>query len=185
MGEGFRKRGLFDLYASGTSNCRTDTWAIPATVLAAGRVGATDNAKVELRLRLTSDGSFSPEDGNYCGIGWWVDQLEVTGTPTGVDELPGLTTTAAQLRPPVPNPFNPLTVLPYYVPAGAQAVTLRMFDAQGRAVRTLVSGPVATGWQDARWDGRDDTGKRVASGLYFATLQVDGVQHRRKVALVK
>ncbi len=170
---------------SGSANCRTDTWTIPPTVLEAGRVGATGNAKVELRMRLTSDGSYSPEDGNFCGVGWWVDQLEVTGTPTGVDELPGAMPTVAQLRPPVPNPFNPLTVLPYFVPTGARAVTLRVYDARGSAVRMLVSGPAAPGWQEARWDGRDDGGNRVASGLYFATLQVDGTQRTQKVALVK
>jgi len=168
----------------GASGCRTDTWAIPPAVLDAGQVDGTDNAKLDVRLRLTSDGAWSAEDGSYCGIGWWVDRVEITGAPTAAPEsAPQLAGPA--LLPPVPNPFNPATMVRFHVPDGARDLTLVIFDARGRQVRTLLDRVPGTGWQEVRWDGRDDRGGRAASGLYFVQLRVDREFRVEKMALIK
>ncbi len=83
-----------------------------------------------------------------------------------------------------PNPFNPATVLHYELPVGAQNARLAVYDPRGRLVRQLVTASGA-GMHQTRWDGRTDNGKRAATGVYFAHLDVDGVVAVQKVALVK
>lgn len=167
------------------SSCAEDGWPIPTDVLLAGRVGETANAQVDLRLRLVSDEAWSAEDGLECAIGWWIDRVAVSGAAVAVPEAPAVAVTAAAMLPAAPNPFNPATVIRCHVPAGAAEATLRVFDASGRMVRTLLSGAAQAGWQEVRWDGRDDHGSRVASGLYFARLEAGGQVEVQKVALVK
>ena len=130
-------------------------------------------------------GRWSAEDGDFCGLGWWIDEVSVTNTAavSGVDELPGLGD-VAHLSAPSPNPFNPATVLRYHIPNGARQVRLQVFDQRGHLVRELETATEA-GWQETRWDGRDSAGSRMASGLYFARLNVDGVNQIQKMALVK
>lgn len=104
-------------------------------------------------------------------------------------ELQGIAITAAPdlavaTMSAAPNPFNPATVLRYHIPSGARQVSLQVYDQRGRLVRELEAAPEA-GWQEARWDGRDSSGSRTASGLYFAKLTVDGVSQVQKMALVK
>ena len=73
-----------------------------------------------------------------------------------------------------PNPANPISKLGYVIPrsAGSQDVRLRIYDVNGRLVRTLVSGVQSPGPYTSIWDGRDDNGRGVASGNYFARLDV-------------
>jgi len=82
---------------------------------------------------------------------------------------------------PVPNPFNPTVSLSFSLP-GPTRVSLRIFDVQGRLVRTLVSGPANAGEHQVLWDGKNDRGETVGSGVYFCEL-VSG-EHRRTTKLV-
>jgi len=68
-----------------------------------------------------------------------------------------------------PNPFNPGTVIKYDVPT-AEHVELRIVDVLGRVVTVLVDEAKASGSYDVEWDGRDDHGLEVSSGLYFYEL---------------
>jgi len=167
----------------GFSDCVTDTWAIPSAAFAACE-NEYGYAIIDLRLRLTSDSGWSAEDDGYCGIGWWVDEVSLTGEfVTGVDDVPGLGLPAV-LNSAVPNPFNPSTTLKYHIPAGARNVELSVYDQRGRMVRTLSTGDEA-GWQERTWDGRDETGRNMPSGVYFARLDVDGALRIQKLALLK
>ena len=169
----------------GVSSYRSDQWTVPQDILDQAVPEGAQYAVIQVRLRLTSDGGYSAEDGNDCGIGWWVDDFEVVHeTITAVDETPGLAA-AAVLAPANPNPFNPATTLKYRVPAGARSVRLDVMDPRGRLVRSLVTENPGAGWQSARWDGRDRSGRLAASGLYFARLVVDGAVHVQKMALLK
>ncbi|UCH84970.1 MAG: T9SS type A sorting domain-containing protein [Candidatus Latescibacterota bacterium] len=85
----------------------------------------------------------------------------------------------------VPNPFNPSTVIRYDVPAGGGYVTLRVFDVSGRLVRTLVDQYEMGGDRSIRWDGRNDGGERVATGVYLYRLSTDGYTATRKLILIK
>jgi hypothetical protein len=83
-----------------------------------------------------------------------------------------------------PNPFNPSTVIEFNVPR-ATNITLRIYDVAGRAVRTLVSGYQSSGRKRVEWNGRDDGGKAVASGVYFYRLSTGNFCETRKIVLVK
>lgn len=169
---------------TGTSSCVTESFNISTTILSECEV-AGGYAVLDLRLRFTSDGAWSAEDGDYCGIGWWVDEITIENAITGVDDdLPGLGLPAL-LQAARPNPFNPSTTIRFHVPAGAQHVSLDVFDQRGRHVRNLVAESAAAGWLEETWDGRDASGQQVASGVYFAKLNVDGVARLMKMALVK
>jgi hypothetical protein len=93
--------------------------------------------------------------------------------------------TAFALYPNVPNPFNPITTIHYDVPTGGGAVSLRIYDVAGRLVKTLVEGRVAPGAKSATWDGRDDAGRSVASGVYFCRLASPNYANTNKMVLMK
>ncbi|MFH2052904.1 MAG: FlgD immunoglobulin-like domain containing protein, partial [bacterium] len=86
---------------------------------------------------------------------------------------------------PVPNPFNPTTTVAFELPA-QEAVSLHVFDLQGRLVRTLLSGEVVPqGRHEAVWDGRDASGRQAASGTYFFRLEAGGQVETKRAVLVK
>jgi PKD repeat protein len=83
-----------------------------------------------------------------------------------------------------PNPFNPATVIPFALPAGGR-VRLEVYDVAGRLVRRLVDDPLPAGFHAARWDGRDDRGLTVASGIYIYSLRAGGETLNRKMTLLR
>lgn len=91
---------------------------------------------------------------------------------------------ALVLGEPRPNPFNPATSLRFTVPR-AGAVDLVVHDLSGRRVRTLVDGRLEAGAHEVRWDGRDDQGHGVASGVYLARLRSGAETMVRRLTLVK
>lgn len=74
-----------------------------------------------------------------------------------------------RLEPGRPNPFNPQTEIRYELPERGVA-RLFIYDVQGRRVRALVDSEQAAGLHTLRWDGTDDTGRQVASGVYVLRL---------------
>ncbi|MCZ6677828.1 MAG: T9SS type A sorting domain-containing protein, partial [Candidatus Poribacteria bacterium] len=88
-----------------------------------------------------------------------------------------------------PNPFNPETWLPYAL-AEAADVTLRIYNLSGELVRTLAIGRQSAGVYLSRdgavyWDGRDDAGQSVASGVYFYQLVAGEYKQTRRMVLMK
>jgi hypothetical protein len=84
-----------------------------------------------------------------------------------------------------PNPFNPRTLIRYDLPSPA-VVNLRVIDAAGRVVRTLVEAKAkGRGTHTEWWNGTDDRGRRVASGTYFYRLEAGGEILSRKMVLLK
>ncbi len=95
--------------------------------------------------------------------------------------VPGVETA---LRQNTPNPFNPTTTIAFDL-ARRGHVVLRVYDVSGRVVRTLVDGVQDAGTHRATWDGRDDRGARVASGVYLYRLQAGSVTRTRKMVMMK
>ncbi len=90
-----------------------------------------------------------------------------SGGHTGVDsELPGPALGLAQNA---PNPFNPSTEISFALPRAGD-VNLAVFDLAGRRVRNLLSGQHAGGRHVVRWNGRNDAGDQLASGIYLYQL---------------
>lgn len=104
-------------------------------------------------------------------------------TATGVSNTPAF---AVDLEQNVPNPFNPSTVITFDVPAASGArVSLDVFDVRGAHVRSLVRGRPATGPARVAWDGRDDAGRRMASGVYLYRLVAGATVRTRRMTLLK
>ena len=69
-----------------------------------------------------------------------------------------------------PNPFNPTTTISYRLPARSR-VELAIYNLLGQQIRTLVNADQPVGEHQVQWDGRNDAGKQVSSGIYFYQLK--------------
>ena len=83
-----------------------------------------------------------------------------------------------------PNPFNPVTVLSFTIDR-EEHVTLAVYDISGRLVRTLVDRRMRAGAYAEEWDGRDQNGNPVASGVYLYRLKTGNRALTRKAILLK
>jgi len=88
------------------------------------------------------------------------------------------------LYPNFPNPFNPSTTIRFSLP-GAGPVLLSFYDVNGRLVRTLIDGTMQAGLHEVVWNGRDQSGRAVASGIYLYRLTSGKGIVMRKMALVR
>lgn len=83
-----------------------------------------------------------------------------------------------------PNPFNPTTTIAYDLPREGR-VRLIVYDVRGKPVRELVSASEPAGRHQARWDGRNQQGQPVASGVYFYRLAAGDFVQTKKMVLLK
>jgi flagellar hook assembly protein FlgD len=88
-----------------------------------------------------------------------------------------------------PNPFNPETWIPYQLQKPADVV-VRIYNANGRLVRTLDLGQRSTGFylghnRAAYWDGRNSAGEKVSSGVYFYQIKAGDFSAVRRMVIVK
>ncbi len=86
--------------------------------------------------------------------------------------------------PNLPNPFNPSTTISFTLP-GAAAVVVRVYDVNGRIVRTLIDSPLAAGDHLAVWDGKDAAGRAAAAGIYYCRIEGGAQSATRAMVLVR
>ena len=89
-----------------------------------------------------------------------------------------------QLAQNAPNPFNSQTVLAYFLPAPGSA-RLEVFTLTGQRVAVLQQGPQQAGYHRLRWNGRDDVGRPLASGMYLYRLVTEETVLTRKLLLLR
>jgi hypothetical protein len=104
--------------------------------------------------------------------------------PVGIDDDSPVMANA--LHDNFPNPFNPVTTITYSIKEQAQ-VSLRVYNVAGQLVRTLVNEQQTPQVEDFRvtWDGRNDLGQGVSSGVYFYKLTTKGFSETKKMVLLK
>ncbi|HEX9971063.1 MAG TPA: FlgD immunoglobulin-like domain containing protein, partial [bacterium] len=83
-----------------------------------------------------------------------------------------------------PNPFNPTTTITFSVPQ-IERVSLKVYNLMGAEIKTLVDGVISVGSHSVIWDGTDNFGQKVTSGLYLYTLQIGNQQIAKRMVLVK
>jgi hypothetical protein len=83
-----------------------------------------------------------------------------------------------------PNPFNQSTKIEFTLPYPG-FVSFNIYDLLGRKVRTLVSENLSSGYKSVVWDGKNDSGKEVASGIYFYRLKIGDFSEAKKLVLLK
>ena len=124
-------------------------------------------------------------DGGVVGEGFWIDDIALFAgsTLTPVEEsVPsyGQATLAAY-----PNPFNPATTIRWRLPEPG-LLSVDVYDLRGRRVRALFDGRTATATGALTWDGRDDAGRALASGVYLLRLKgEDGLAATGRAVLLK
>lgn len=133
---------------------------------------------VLLRFHFASDEQYGFE-------GWYIDDIRIATertTDAGEDTPPGGAVTA--LMSPWPNPFNPSVNIPFSL-AAEGPVELSIFDVSGRLVRLLVDRPLPAGPHSASWDGRNDAGKTVSSGVYFCRMSAGIHESSHRLVLMR
>jgi hypothetical protein len=104
---------------------------------------------------------------------------------TAVPEAVGGTATSFQLQQNYPNPFNPSTTIRFSVPK-RQTVNLSVYDVHGRIIKDLVvNAEQQPGVYQIVWDGTNNAGQRVASGVYFSRMNAGTFVATTKMNLVK
>lgn len=135
-------------------------------------------------LRLDWEAAWRP--GTYF---WSVTAMDGTGRETACGGAFSLhleyieAPAACVLRQSYPNPFNAATVIEFGIP-DPQRVQVRVFDVNGRRVRTLADGPFGEGFFRRLWDGRDDTGNRAAAGIYVIRMTAGRFETSRKAVFL-
>lgn len=136
----------------------------------------------DVRVRLRAGTGTGPEHYLY----WYVDNVEVfyTKDATGIEgDLPAIGGKAA-LHDASPNPFNPRTRVSFTLAETAD-VSLRIFDVSGRLVRTLLDGRELAGDHSVSFDGRDNKGAALPSGVYTARLVTGETVQTTRLLMLK
>jgi serine protease AprX len=137
-------------------------------------------SEVRFRFHLVSDWT-------GAGDGWYIDDIRVNFSPTSVEEEPASVPTQFSLHQNYPNPFNPSTSIRYTVDSRQTSapITLKVYNIRGQLVRVLVDGEVEPGNYQVVWDGRNDKGEDVSSGIYLYRLAAGERVSTRKMLLLK
>ena len=116
---------------------------------------------------------------NFCIKGLAVD-WENTGVSFYEDNKPGSFTLSQNY----PNPFNPTTTIIYNLHKSSKAV-LNVYNLKGREIKTLVDQVQSAGTKIVDWDGKNNSGKAVSSGVYIYRLQIGEKILSRKMTLLR
>lgn len=121
---------------------------------------------------------------NHGGSDQQTYTLVVT-VPVAIDE-PGKPNLTEQfyLEQNYPNPFNPVTAISYYLPRDSE-VQIEIFNLLGQNIRTLVNQRKIRGVHQIEWDGRNNAGNPVTSGIYIYRMQAGGYVSIKKMALLR
>ena len=153
--------------------------------LSAEVAGLSANTGYRWRLRVRASNPYFPSTP-------WLYHSFNGATLLDLSTAGGVSTVGGQDAPPTavvrlgnyPNPFNPQTVVRFVVDT-AGPVSLRIYDARGLLVRSLVNEELPAGERVVVWRGDDDDGRRLASGLYIARLETRDGSTTHKLSLLK
>jgi choice-of-anchor B domain-containing protein len=141
-----------------------------------------NESELYIRLLMTSN---STDEGQ----GWFVDDISLVlnqdmppnvNTDSGIINLPD----QVQLYPNYPNPFNPITNIAFSL-SKHSLVDLKIVDIEGRQIRHLLSNGFAAGRHGVSWNGTNDLGAAVGSGIYFMVLRAEGKVLSQKLSLIR
>jgi hypothetical protein len=163
--------GLIHLYRQNDVVAAKEVLSELQTMAQSGDATAAEHVKFFGMIIADYEGQQSADEGGLAKAVLAVDQAST----------PPMTTELAQNY---PNPFNPETTIRLRLNEN-QKIRLLIFDLTGKLVRTLAEGEFPAGEQAISWDGRDQQGQWVASGVYFYELLTNDKIERRKMALIR
>ena len=139
-------------------------WTVPETV--------TDKARIRIDMDNTGT-DYSDRSGVF-----------IIQNPLNLDRLQEETPKTFSLYANYPNPFNPTTTISYELSVTSH-IELTIYNQLGQEIRTLVSRQQQANYYQIQWDGRDNAGKQVVSGIYVYRLTGDSFSQSRKMVLLK
>jgi len=164
----------------------SDNYKLCTSVLSeGGRSASSTNYKV-----VATIGQPSPignvADSSFIGYyGFW---HEIFAQEVGIKDRTANTASnlpnVFSLSQNYPNPFNPTTLIKYDLPRDCR-VRLDVYNVVGQRVTTLVDGNQIAGYKSVSWDGRDENGCQVSSGVYLYRIQAGGFTQVRKMVLLR
>ncbi|MCH8837973.1 MAG: T9SS type A sorting domain-containing protein [Candidatus Marinimicrobia bacterium] len=125
-------------------------------------------------------GSYEGTDGAV----FRVDDISLMATAVTAVDANGAMPAAYALGQNYPNPFNPNTTIDFTLNA-AGAVILDVYDLMGHKVRTLADAPMSSGTHSVKWNGRDDSGNQLSSGIYIYRMSAGSNTYMKKMMLLK
>lgn len=159
-----------------------------ATALLLARSGWASAGPTRVRDHLRATARADGYTGSTPNNAWGYGKLDVLSllsmTPTAAEVPDAAPRARLALSKATPNPFNPSTSANLDLPS-TEHVSVRIHDVTGRRVRSLVAAVLPAGHHRIAWDGRDDRGTSVASGVYYVVVSVEGDRVARKVTLLK
>jgi hypothetical protein len=169
----------FRIFAAGEPGVAVDE----VSGVAAGEVGRDDSDRWVGTATWRPGGGLSPGSTylwqtrarDATRVGDWTEPISFSIQAAGVRH---------NLEANYPNPFNPQTTIAFTVPAVGWA-TLEIFDLRGARVWSKEYRSLAAGRHMEVWEGRDNAGISVASGVYFYRLKTEGFEQTRKMALIR
>ncbi|MBN1895884.1 cellulase family glycosylhydrolase [bacterium] len=141
-----------------------------------GGQGMPDWTRVQ-RLQFVSETAAQPESEIY------LDRIRIV-SPTAVEERVEAAPAAFALSSNYPNPFNSSTVMEFSLPS-RERVDIQVVNAAGRVIRTLAASVYEAGVHRVAWDGTDESGQSVPSGVYMTRLRSGSEMRTVKMALIR
>lgn len=152
------------------------------TATLGGAVSAESGVVGVVRFRVIDESaaevslvSFQTADGD-----WNVETQVSYENPVGLSAVPSVTRLVGN----VPNPFNPTTEIRFEL-SGRAPVSLEIYNVSGQRVRSLGGRAYDAGVHAVTWDGRDDTGTPVSSGVYFYRIQANEYSESKRMTLIR
>jgi len=177
--EGFTDAEKWQVITSNVDSALYDTDVACATGIGPYDIAPGDSVEIGLALVAGKSESALQTSVTYARD-WWVSNI-VTAIRGTSNQLPE----QFELEQNYPNPFNPTTQITYRLQHN-EHVRLTVYNLLGQEIRTLVDKQQNAGTLSVDWDGRDDAGLAVASGVYIYRLQTEsGFTQSKKMVLLK
>ncbi|MGH1364106.1 MAG: FlgD immunoglobulin-like domain containing protein [Calditrichia bacterium] len=139
--------------------------------------GTYFHGQFQVRLQANGGASSFPNDD------WFVDDVELLNPLVGIGEESQIPQTFSVSQN-YPNPFNPSTAISFQIPQ-RQDVRLVVYNSLGQQVRELLNNEMNAGQHQVKWNGMDDAGKPVASGVFVYRFNAGEFRHTGKMTLLK
>jgi len=186
-----------------TDNFNFDIWILSEKTTKGkkgkkGKKGSSSSSKTEIIINrltgFTDYGDFDPsysKNGKYVAYAGFTNPTPSFAKRTGdhasnSDFAKNTTTIPSQfeLEQNYPNPFNPTTHIRFSLAEGNH-VLLAIYNSSGQLVRTLVAEEMTSGQHNVQWNGTDETGAKVASGVYLYRIKAGSYVQSKKMILMK
>ncbi len=176
--------GVSALYTTGPVGVRLNT----AAEISAIAVGLDDPGLYTLALLHEGEwraipSEFDRQSGRFTAQTRSLGMIGIVAKSVAGEPIESIPVTYA-LSQNYPNPFNPTTAIEFSLPAESR-VTLQIFDMLGREVRTLLSETRQGGVHRIEWDGRNNFGSSVASGVYIYRMSAGGFSDIKRMVLIR